>query len=379
MNFSLSDDHRMLQDAAQRFLSTEVDTSLLLVPGADVGALDQKRLWKLIAGLGWPALVIPESYGGLAMTTIDVATVLREWGRHLATAPLLGTLAGTWALLAAGSEPQKQRWLPAVADGSLPLALAVAGPDGSLGGGNHAAHLVTEREGSPTLSGRACYVVDAAEAGGLIVAADHEGTQRFCFVAAGAAGLEIERLEWRDITREVCHLRFDRVPAEILPIAYAEAWPWIRDRLWLALAADSAGGLQAVLDETVAYAKERVAFGRPIGSYQAIKHALADMLAQTECAATAVLYAGWALSASSGSDATLAAAMAQSHASEAYREATHRSIQIFGAIGFTWEMKRHLYFNRARANAELLGSPAQQRAVIARLLSQRYAEQPRPL
>lgn len=372
MNFTLSDDHRMLRDSAHKFLSAEVDLAPLLVPGADVGAVDQKRLWAQIAELGWPGIVVPEAYGGLGMDTVDLVMILRECGRHLLTAPLFGTLAGTWALLAAASEEQKQRLLQRVTEGALPLALAAAGPSGDAGGANPALRADGDGPGFVRLNGSAHYVVDAGEAGGLVAAASHEGELRWCYVPREQAGIEVQRLEWRDITREVCTVKFEHVRAELLPVPHAESWPWVRDRLWLVLAAESAGGLQAVLDDTAAYARERVAFGKPIGSYQAIKHPLADMLAQSECTATAVLYAGWALSQDHHPEATLAAALAQSHASEAYRDATNRSIQIFGAIGFTWEMKNHLFFKRARANAELLGSPAVQREVIAQALEARY-------
>jgi alkylation response protein AidB-like acyl-CoA dehydrogenase len=372
MNFTLSDDHRMLRDAAHKFLSAEVDLGRLLVPGADVGAVDQKGLWAKIAQLGWPGLVVPEDYGGLGMDTVDLTMIVRECGRHLSTAPLFGTLAGTWALLAAGSEEQKQRLLPEVTMGSLPLALAVAGPSGDCEAGNPALRAEADGPDTVRLNGSATYVVDAGEAAGFVVAALHGGEMRWCYVARDAVGIEVQRLEWRDIAREVCKLKFEQTRAELLPVPHGEAWPWVRDRLWLVLAAESAGGLQAVLDDTAAYARERVAFGKPIGSYQAIKHALADMLAQSECTATAVLYAAWALSQDGHPEATLAAAMAQSQASEAYREATQRSIQVFGAIGFTWEMKNHLYFKRARANAEVLGPPTLQREVIARALEARY-------
>ncbi|MCC7286571.1 MAG: acyl-CoA/acyl-ACP dehydrogenase [Burkholderiaceae bacterium] len=367
MNFSLDDDHLMLRDAAATFLRQEVDLATLLVPGATAEQAGGVRLWTKIAELGWLGAIVPEAYGGLGLTTIDLAMIVGECGRFLAPAPLFGTLAGTWALLAAGSEGQKQRWLPAVSAGSMRLALAIAARDGSTEGANEDIEVVEAGPGY-LLSGNAYYVVDGASADAMVVAAIHGGRRRFFVVER--ASVEVKRLDWRDITREVCSLTLDRAPAELLGGDRDDAWPWIRDRLLLVLAAESAGGLHAVLDDTVAYAKERVAFGRTIGQYQAIKHQLADMLAQAECASTAVLYAAWALSESAAA-APLAAAMAHSHASDAYRDATHRSIQIFGAIGFTWEMKNHLYFKRARANAELLGSPAAQRERIVRLLEER--------
>lgn len=372
MNFSLDDDHVLLRDSAQRFLEKEVDLGPLLVPGATVAQAGYAALWKKIAALGWPGLVIPEERGGLGMSVLDLALVLQECGKFLAPCPLFGTLAGTWSILAAGSPAQQSKLLPTVADGSTPLALCIAGPDGACDRPDDLP--VAGSDGKAfTLTGQWGFVVDANAAGRLIVAARWNGTRRFFSVDRNAPGVGIDILAWRDITRQVCTVRLSETPAELLDGNPSDAWPWVRDRLWLALAAESAGGLRAVLDATAAYARERVAFGRPIGAYQAIKHSLADMLAQSECAATAVLYAGWALSSGDASG-PLAAAMAQAQASEAYRDAAARSIQIFGAIGFTWEMKNHLYFKRARANAELLGSPASQRERVVRILEARQAD-----
>jgi alkylation response protein AidB-like acyl-CoA dehydrogenase len=369
MDFSLSDDHILLRDTAHAFLRKEADLAPLLIPGATVKDAGYERLWKQLAGLGWPGIVVPEAFGGLGMSMVDLAMVVGECGRFLAPAPFFGTLAGTLALLAAGSEAQKRQWLAPVADGSLKLALAIAGSDGSCDEDSGEMR-ATGSGGGTVLDGVRCFVVDAASADQFVVAASHGGRRRFFRVERDAPGVSIEPLAWRDITREVGNLRLHGTPAELLEGDAQDVWPWIRDRLTLVLAAESAGGLHAVLDDTVAYAKERVAFGRPIGAYQAIKHPLADMLAQSESASTAVLYAAWALS-ESHADATLAAAMAQSYASDAYREATHRSIQIFGAIGFTWEMKNHLYYKRARCNAELLGAPWMQRERVVRILEER--------
>ncbi|MCK9512998.1 MAG: acyl-CoA/acyl-ACP dehydrogenase [Pigmentiphaga sp.] len=369
MNFALNDDHILLRDTAQAFLRKEVDLQPLLMPGATVREAGYDRLWPKLVELGWPSLVVPEAYGGLGMSMVDLALIVKECGRFLAPSPLFGTLAGSWALMAAGSEAQKQAWLPVIAEGGATFALAAASREGSYDPVGRTVLAVTQADGV-RLDGSSGFVVDATVADHFVVAANHEGRERFFLVDRHAAGMTIEPLAWRDPTRHVAHLHFNATPGEPLEIDAADTWPWIRDRLSLMLAAESAGGLQEVLDDTVEYAKERVAFGRPIGAYQAIKHDLADMLAQSECASTAVLYAAWALS-DSPDEARVAAAMAQSYASDAYREATHRSIQIFGAIGFTWEMKNHLYYKRARCNAELLGPPTAHRERLLRALEDR--------
>ena len=167
-------------------------------------------------------------------------------------------------------------------------------------------------------------------------------------------------------------MRLTDAAAQSLAMGDRELWPWLRDRILFALATESAAGLQRVLEMTTDYARERVAFGKPIGSYQAIKHSLADMLGQAECASVATLYAAWALS-QEHPRASLAAAMAKAFTGDAYVAAAHRSIQIFGAIGFTWEMVSHLYYKRARANAELFGSARAQRARVMEMVEKKAA------
>lgn len=367
MNFSLSEDHIVLREAAADFLRDQVNLAPLLVPGADAHQAPYDALWAQLCELGWPAMIVPPEHGGLGMSEIDVSIVLRECGRTLAPTPLLGTLAGTWALMTAGSAEQQAQWLPQIAEAGLRMALATAPTSGDAGAPGADVTATVQADGTHRLNGSSHYVLDAPGAKLLVVAAMLDGAKRLFLVQAGQDGVSTEWLAWRDITRQVAHVHCQDAKAELMPGDWTATWPTLRNRLHLALAAESAGGLQAVLDDTTAYVKERVAFGRAIGAYQSIKHGLADMLAQTECTQTAVLYAAWALSQDERT-ATLASATAQAYASEAYRDATHRSIQMFGAIGFTWEMKNHLYFKRARANAAWLGSAAEQRELIARTL-----------
>ena len=215
-------------------------------------------------------------------------------------------------------------------------------------------------------------MVDAASADKIIVAAVLDGARRYFVVDRAGPGVEVELVAWRDITRQVATVRLENAPAQLLSGSDEDAWPFVRDRLYLVLAAESAAGAQAALDQAVEYAKQRLAFGRPIGAFQAIKHQLAEIAGQGECAKVAVQYAAWALS-EGDPRASLAVAMAQSSNSDAYRDATHRNIQVFGAIGFTWEMKNHLFYKRARCNAELLGAPATQREQVIRFLEREAA------
>ena len=371
MNFTLDDDHIALRDSAQVFLDKEVDLTPLLKPGATVVAARYDSLWSKIVDLGWPGIVIPEVYGGLGLDYLNLIMIVGEMGRTLAPAPLFGTLAGAWTILAAGSETQKTRLLGGVAGGATTLALAIADSDGSYAGPGADAR-ATAVDGRHQITGSKSFVVDAEAADKLVVAAVLDGQRRYFIVDRDAPGLEIELVAWRDITRQVATVRFDNTPAERLDGPPAHIWPFVRDRLYLVLAAESAAGAQAALTMAIDYAKERVAFGRPIGAFQAIKHQLAEIAGQTECASAAVQYAAWALSVDDPK-ASLAATMAQSYNSEAYRDATYRNIQVFGAIGFTWEMKNHLYYKRARCNAELLGSPAVLREAVVQILEREAA------
>ena len=366
MDFTLSDEHLALQDSARNFLTKEVKLEPYLRTEANEQPVARDGLWPSIQALGWPGLVVPEAYGGLGMDYLDLVMIVSEMGRTLAPSPFFGNLAGTWAIERCGSEDQKQALLAQVAAGELTLALAVADPNGDVNGLSSAARATASGD-QWKLNGKKSFVVEAGSADKIVVVADIDGQQAFFVVDAKAEGVHIERLDWRDITREVNSITLTDVAAERLPHSDADSWLWIRDRLYLVLAAESTGGAEQSLAETVAYAKERVAFGRPIGFYQSIKHDLAELAGGIELAGAGVQFAAWALS-ENHPDARKAAAIAQSYASEQYSAMTFRSIQVFGAIGFTWEMHNHLYYKRARANAELLGPPCDQREQLICML-----------
>jgi alkylation response protein AidB-like acyl-CoA dehydrogenase len=373
MNFALSEDHLMLRQSARTFLEKEVSLARVLVPGATVADADYDANWSKIAAMGWPGLVIDEAYDGLGLSCIDLAMILGEMGRYLTPSPFLGTLFGTWAIQKGGSQAQRKGLLPNVANGSMKLALAVAESNGAVDGPCREATARKQGE-SWRLTGAKSFVIDAAAADWLIVAAQDEpaGHRAFFLVESAQAGVQVDLLPWRDVTRQVADVRLKDAAAERLPVGDAVLWPWLRDRALFALATESAAGTQRVMEMTVDYAKERMAFGRPIGSYQAIKHSLADMLGQVECCNAAALYAAWALS-EDDARSSLSAAMAKAYTSDAYMAVSQRSIQIFGAIGFTWEMVNHLYFKRARANAEMFGSARAQRSRVMAMVEKKAA------
>ena len=374
MDFALSEDNLVLQQSARTFLEKEISLARVLVPGATAADADYAGNWTKVAAMGWQGLVIDEAFGGLGLSCIDLAMVLGEMARTLAPSPFLGTLFGAWALQKGGSQEQKERILPQVADGTVKLALAVAESNGATDGPGREAVARKQGDAPHLITGVKSFVIDAAAADWLVVAAVDETSRRraFFLVDAKQEAVQADQLPWRDVTRQVCDVRFKDAVAEPLAAGDASLWPWLRDRILFALAAENAAGVQRVLEMTVDYAKERTAFGRPIGANQAIKHALADMLGLAECSTTAMLYAAWALSEDDGR-ASLAAAMAKAYSSDAYVSATHRSVQIFGAIGFTWEMKNHLYFKRARANAELFGNARAHRSRVMDMVEKKAA------
>jgi len=362
-----------LRESARTFLEKEMSLAGVLVPGATVADANYDGNWRKIAAMGWPGMVIDEEHGGLGLSCIELAMILGEMGRFLASSPFLGTLFGTWAIQKGGSTGQKQSLLPGVAAGTVKLALAVAESNGAVGGPCREA--TARRQGASwRLTGVKSFVIDAAAADWLVVAAQDEqsGSRDFFLVDARQPGVQVDLLPWRDVTRQVADVRLKDAVGERLAMDDATLWPWLYDRVLFALAVESTAGAQRVMELTVDYAKERTAFGRPIGAYQAIKHSLADMLGQVECSNAATLYAAWALS-EGDARATLAAAMAKAYSSDAYMAVTQRSIQIFGAIGFTWEMPNHLYFKRARANAELFDSARAQRARVIAMVEKKAA------
>jgi alkylation response protein AidB-like acyl-CoA dehydrogenase len=343
MNFALSEDDVLLRDSAQIFVDKETDLAPLLVPGATVEDAGYDTTWSKIKALGWPALIIPEEYGGAGLGPVELSVIVMELGRTLLPSPFAGHTFGTWALLHGGSEEQKERLLPSAASGEQTLAV-VPPIDGN--------HIVFD---GGVLSGHHNFVVDGGLASHFVVAAqDLEAIWGFYLVDATDSGVQVETQPWRDLTRQVCKVSMSGVVGEPMPVEASATWRWLLDRISLVIACENTGGIRQVLRESVEYANQRVAFGRVIGAYQAIKHPLAEMMGKVESANTAVLYAAWTL-ANDDARATLAASLAKSFSSDAYVEATHRSIQIFGAIGFTWEMHNHLYFKRARANATLFG------------------------
>jgi alkylation response protein AidB-like acyl-CoA dehydrogenase len=314
--------------------------------------------------LALPALVIPEEHGGQGFGFAELAVVLEEMGRVVYAGPFFATtVLATHALLLSGDERACTAYLPAIAAGDRVATLAVFEP--SRGWAVDADATRATRDGDRWhVSGEKAWVLDGASADLVLVTARcDDGTGLF---AVEADALSAEPLGMLDLTRPMARLRLDHAPATRVGEgdATVELLPGVLDRAAAALACEQAGGVQACLELTVAHARERFQFGRPIGSYQAVRHKLSDMFVLAETARAVAHNAARAL-AEDDSDARVAVGIAKSWCSEAFLRAAADTIQLHGGIGFTWEHPAHVFFKRAKASALFLGDPAAHRERIA--------------
>ncbi|HXX89829.1 MAG TPA: acyl-CoA dehydrogenase family protein [Acidimicrobiales bacterium] len=366
MNFAFSEEQEELRRSVRRFLEdkspmTEVRRLMETTEGFD------RAVWDQMANqLGLQALTIPEEYGGAGFGYVELTVVLEEMGAALLCAPYFATVGlAANALLSSGDEGAKKDLLPGIAAGETIATLALTEDTGrwDLDGVTLAA---AESGGGWTLDGHKMFVVDGHVADLILVAArTGRGVSLFA-VEGGAGGLTCTPLATMDQTRKQARLEFAGTPARLVGEEGAAGDVLTRtlDLAAVALAAEQVGGAQRCLDMSVEYAKTRIQFGRPIGSFQAIKHKCADMLLEVESAKSAAYYAGWA-AAEDSDELPVVASLAKSYCSEAYFHAAAENIQIHGGIGFTWEHDAHLYFKRAKSSELLLGDPSYHRELLA--------------
>ena len=372
--FSFSDEQEEFRDVVRRFLDeksppSEVRRLMETPEGHD------PEVWKLLGrDLGLSSIQIPEEYGGQGFGFAELGIALEETGRALLCAPYFGSvaLAGN-AILVAGTETRKKELLPGIASGEVIAALALAEPEGRWGA-DGVSLTATLADGGFRLDGTKSFVLDGHTADLLVVVARSPGSAgaqglSFFSVDGDAPGLERRLLSTVDATRKQASLRFSAVRGELLGELGAGAAPLARtlELAAIALANEMVGGAQKALEMAVDYAKTRVQFGRPIGSFQAIKHKCADVLLEVELAKSAAYYAA-AAATDDDPELPALASLAKSLASDAYRLAAAENIQIHGGIGFTWEHDAHLYFKRAKGCEVFLGDPAHHRELLAQRL-----------
>lgn len=363
-----TDEQEALREVMKSFLArySSEDAVRAVMDGPD--GYDANA-WQMAAEqIGVQALAIPEDMGGAGYGFDEFAIVMEEAGRTLFPAPLMSTaVLATSALLAIGG-PQAQDYLARIATGELIATVAVS--EALLHWDPADITTVAETSGAAwKLSGVKPYVLDGGQAGLIIVAARSAAGVSLFAVESGADGLAVDPLDSMDQTRRLARVSFDHTPATLLE-EDGSAWETLAgvyDRALAALACEQVGGAQAALDMTVAYVNMRQQFGRPIGSFQAIKHRCADLLVEVESARSAAAYASTAVAAGAD-DAPVAAAIAKVYCSQAFYHVAAECIQMHGGIGFTWEHPAHLYFKRAKSSEALFGWPAHHRERIATLI-----------
>jgi alkylation response protein AidB-like acyl-CoA dehydrogenase len=374
MNFGFTEEQELLRKTARDFLVDSAPMTHVREVMED-SATHSAALWKRMSELGWAGLVQPEEFGGAGLGMVELCVVLEELGRSLAPVPFLPSAIAGVAIRECGDDAQRQLWLPRFCTGESIGTLAIIEESGSENPED--LNLCAAADGERyVFDGRKLFVPDAAAADVLIVVArtgttSTDGLGLF-LVPRETAGVELVPMSSMDLLRPLYEVRFDGVtlPSEALLGGDRNADPKLArvlDRARVMVAAEMIGGAESCLEASVAYAKERVQFGKPIGVNQAIKHKCADMLFEVESAKSITYYAAWAAQ-EDNDEAALTAAMAKAYVSDAYRHCSAENIQIHGGVGFTWEYDCHLYFKRAKSDETWFGDGRYHREQVARML-----------
>jgi alkylation response protein AidB-like acyl-CoA dehydrogenase len=364
VNFAFSEEQEELRKVVRQFLDarspeSEVRRLMDTTEGYD------PDVWKQMGDqMGLQGLIVPENFGGSGYGYVELTVVLEEMGRALLCAPFFSTVAlATNTLLHAASDEAKGKYLPGIASGATIATVAFTEDNGRW---DESGVTLTADAGG-TLNGTKTFVLDGHTADLVIVLARNAGGGLGLYAVEGnASGLTRTPLSTMDQTRKQAKLEFSGVQGQEIS---KSGFSWsdfstVLDLAAVALAAEQVGGAQKCLDMAVEYAKVRVQFGRPIGSFQAIKHKCADMLLEVESAKSAAYYAGWC-AAEMNDELPSVASLAKAYCSEAYFHAAAENIQIHGGIGFTWEHPAHLYFKRAKSSELLFGDPTYHRELLA--------------
>ena len=370
MNFDFSDDQKSLKDQARKFLSEKAGAKVSRRVLDDASVSYDTDLWRAVADLGWLGAAIPEAHGGLGLGRLELCVLAEEMGRAVAPIPFSSTLYFfAEALMLAGSEAQQAALLPKVASGDVIGCFAL-----SEGPGAPTPSSAQATFANGVLNGVKIPVTDGDCAHHAVVVAKEGAGVSLVLVDLSQTGVARTTLKTLDPTRGHAKLEFKNAKAERLGAA-GQGWELteaVLDRAAVLLAFEQVGGSQACLDMAMDYAKSRYAFSRPIGSFQAIKHKLADMYVAIEVARSNAYYGAWALS-SEAAELPFAAAASRAAASDAYYLCAKENIQTHGGMGFTWEADCHLFFRRAKLLALQAGAPAVWKEKLVKRLEQRNA------
>ncbi len=366
MNFAFSEEQEELRRIVRQFLETKSSEAAVREQMETEAGYDTAVWSQMAEQMGLQGLIVPEEFGGSGYSYVELIVVLEEMGRSLLCAPYFSTVVlAANTLIHSGDDAAKGDLLPGIASGETIATLAFTEPNGRW---DEAGIEMTATQAGDgwTLDGTKMFVLDGHTADLVLVAARTSGGVSLFSVDGDAAGLTRTPLATMDQTRKQAKLEFAGTPARLIG-AEGEGWAVLErvlDLAAVALAAEQVGGAQMCLDMSVEYAKVRVQFGRPIGSFQAIKHKCADMLLEVESAKSAAYYAGWCAS-ELNDELPSVASLAKAYCSDAYFHAAAENIQIHGGIGFTWEHPAHLYFKRAKSSELLFGDPTYHRELLA--------------
>ena len=359
--FTPTEEHEQFRRSVRRFAEANADSEQVRAQFDSERGHDPDVWSQMHQQLGLPGLHVPEEHGGSGFGFAELAIVFEELGRTLLPSPYLATVLAARAILHAGDDAQRGRWLPGIATEGHIATLAYAGAFDEEGRAGVTARAAGD---GPALHGTVGHVLDGHVAELVVVPARSDGAVRL-FVIEGDRGITRTPMESMDLTRRVARLDLDGAPAH--PLDGADAATALRrslDEGAVCLAAELVGGAQVCLDMAVQYAKDRYQFGRPIGSFQAIKHRCADMLVDLECARSAMLYAAWA-AAERPAELAEVAPLTKAFASDAAVACANNNIYVHGGIGYTWEHDAHLYLRRATSAKALLGTPREHRRRLA--------------
>jgi alkylation response protein AidB-like acyl-CoA dehydrogenase len=366
MNFAFTEEQEELRKTVRQFLEAKSSEAAVREQMETEHGYDAAVWSQMGEQMGLQGLIVPEEFGGSGYSYVELGIVLEEMGRSLLCAPFFSTVVlAANTLIHSGDDAAKAAYLPGIASGETIATVAFTEPSGKWDESGITAE-ASSSGSSWTINGTKMFVLDGHTANLIIVAArTSKGVSLFA-VDGGAAGLTRTALSTMDQTRKQAKLEFSNTPATLIG-AEGDGWKVLSTVLDLAavgLAAEQVGGAQKVLEMAVEYAKVRVQFGRPIGSFQAIKHKCADMLLEVESAKSAAYYGMWC-AAELNDELPSVASLAKAYCSEAYFHATAENIQIHGGIGFTWEHPAHLYFKRAKSSELLFGDPTYHRELLA--------------
>lgn len=364
---------------ARRFLDKECPTDYARDMFEDERGFTDD-IWTKMTEMDWMRVRIPEPYGGMGMDQMDLSMVLEEMGRAVLPGPFFSTvLLAAEAIMEAGTDSQKERYLPGIAGGELRGTLALHEPDGGADLGYIQMKASADGDGF-VLNGTKLFVPDAHVADFVVCAARTAAGDDLAYgitlflVDLSADGVSVSLLPTMDGTRKLCAVQFKEVPVSSQGVMgeLHRGWaPLSRalQRAQVGLCAECVGGAQRAMEIAAEYAKIRIQFDQPIGAFQAIKHRCAQMYVEVESSRSILYWAAWAQDYGSPEEAALAASVAKAYCSEAYTHVATGAIQVLGGTGFSWENDIHLFLKRAKANEQALGDPVYHRERVFQLLA----------